>query len=67
MPSMTFIAFAMIFVGVIVNNYTFLHDLFAGKHDGWINLGTKSYIVVAITFAAVIIGSAILLMRSNGK
>ena len=27
----------------------------------------KSYIVVAITFAAVIIGSAILLMRSNGK
>ena len=41
MPSMKFIAFAMIFVGVIVNNYTFLHDLFAGKHDGWINLGTS--------------------------
>ncbi len=67
MPSMKFIAFAMVFVGVIVNNYTYLHDVFADKHDGYIDLGTKSYIVAAITFAAVIVGSAILLKRSNGK
>lgn len=67
MPSMKFIAFAMVFVGVIVNNYTYLHDVFAGKHEGWIDLGTKSYIVAGITFAAVILGSGYLLMRSNGK
>ncbi len=71
MPSMKFIAFAMVFVGVIVNNYAYLHDVIVGSYlqDGerWVLLGTKTYIVAGITFAAVIVGSAILLMRSNGK
>ena len=71
MPSMKHIAFAMIFVGVIVNNYVFLHDVFVGKYTdegaGWILLGAKSYIVIGITFATVIGGSLLMLLRSERK
>ncbi len=67
MPSMKFIAIALIIAGVIVNNYTYLHDVFSDKHEGYIDLGTKSYIIVGITFAAVIVGALYMLLRSNGK
>ena len=57
-------ALLMVAGGVIFNNYVYLHDLILNKHDGLIELGTKSSI--AIPLSLIVIGLGVRgLMRSS--
>jgi hypothetical protein len=49
-------AIAAIVVGVLANNYIYLHDLIMQKHDGLIDLGTKSTIGIAIAVIVILVG-----------
>jgi len=47
---------ALIVLGVLVNNLSYLHDVIFDKHDGWILLGWKAQSGVAVGALAVVIG-----------
>jgi hypothetical protein len=49
-------ALAAIIVGVLANNYIYLHDIVMQKHDGLIDLGTKSTIGIAIAVIVILVG-----------
>ena len=52
---------ALIIVGVLANNYVYLHDLILDKHEGAILLGWISGIGVIVTLVVIAIGVVILL------
>lgn len=49
-------ALAAVIVGVLANNYIYLHDMVMQKHDGLIDLGTKSAIGIAISVIVILVG-----------
>ncbi len=51
----------LIIVGVLANNYVYLHDLILDKHEGAILLGWISGIGVIVTLVVIAIGMIILL------
>ncbi len=67
MPSIKVIALILIVGGILANNYTYLHDIFWMNHEGLIGLGSKSYIVIGIGFAAVIVGAVLALAGPRKK
>ncbi len=52
---------ALIIVGVLANNYVYLHDLILDKHEGAILLGPDAWIGIVVTLIVIAIGMAILL------
>ncbi len=52
---------ALIIVGVLANNYVYLHDLVLDKHEGAILLGWISGVGVIVTYVVIAIGVVILL------
>ncbi len=52
---------ALIIVGVLANNYVYLHDLILDKHEGAILLGPRGWIGIVVTLIAIAIGMVILL------
>ncbi len=57
---------AMIIIGVLANNYVYLHDLALGTHQGAIVLGWVSTIGIVVTLLVIAFGLVILL-RSRGS
>jgi len=55
---------ALIVLGVVVNNLSYLHDVILDKHDGWILLGWKAQSGVAIGVLAVV-GGLFLVCRGS--
>ena len=52
---------ALIIIGVLANNYVYLHDLIFDKHEGTILLGPRGVIGIIVTLAVIAIGMVILL------
>ncbi|MDH3623628.1 MAG: hypothetical protein OES69_00885 [Myxococcales bacterium] len=59
-------ALAAIVVGVALNNYVYLHDLILQKHEGLIDLGTKSAVGIAVAVVVILAGVAALARDSSG-
>ncbi len=51
---------ALIIVGVLANNYVYLHDLILDKHEGAILLGPRGWIGIVVTLIVIAIGMLIL-------
>ncbi len=52
---------ALIIVGVLANNYVYLHDLILDKHEGAILLGQRGWIGIVVALIVIAIGMVILL------
>ncbi len=52
---------ALIILGVLANNYVYLHDQVVGTFGGWIKLGWLANIGIVVTLAAIALGLFILL------
>ena len=46
----------LVVVGVLANNYIYLHDLVVHNYYGTINLGPKSYAAIAVSLAVIAYG-----------
>ena len=57
---------ALVIIGVLANNYVYLHDLIFGQDQANIVLGPKSAVAIIVTLAVAAFGLFIL-MRSRGK
>lgn len=56
------LALCLVAVGLVANNYVYLHDLVTGKYaDGSIHLGTASFIAIGVSLALVVAGLVLLL------
>ena len=51
----------LIIIGVLANNYVYLHDLILDKHEGAILLGPRGWIGIVVTGIMIAIGMVILL------
>ena len=51
----------LIIIGVLANNYVYLHDLILDKHEGAILLGPRGWIGIVVTGIVIAIGMVILL------
>ncbi len=51
----------LIIVGVLLNNYAYLHDLILDKHEGAILLGPGEWIVIVLALIVIADGVAIVL------
>ena len=49
----------LVVIGVLANNYVYLHDLVTGENDGMIELGWKAWTGIAVTLVAAAIGLSI--------
>ena len=47
---------ALVVVGVLANNYVYVHDLVLDKHDGLILLGWQSVVAIVVTLIVVAVG-----------
>ncbi len=56
----------LIIVGVLANNYVYLHDLILGKHEGAILLGWIGGIGIVVTLVVTAIG-VVVLLRSQAS
>lgn len=52
---------ALVVIGVLANNYVYLHDLFFGEGQGEIILGPKSGTAIVVTLVVIAFGLVILL------
>ena len=59
-------ALAAIVLGVTLNNYVYLHDVILQKHEGLIDLGTKSAIGIAVAVIVILAGVVALARDSSG-
>ncbi len=50
------LGWALVVIGVLANNYVYLHDLVFNKHEGLISLGLKSAIAIILTLVVVAVG-----------
>ena len=50
------LGWALVVIGVLANNYVYLHDLVFNKHEGLIFLGLKSQIAIILTLVVVAVG-----------
>ncbi len=55
---------ALVVLGVVANNYVYLHDLMMGTHQGMIQLGWIAGVGVFITIGVITLG-LYLLLRSR--
>jgi hypothetical protein len=51
----------LIIVGVLLNNYVYLHDLILDKHEGAILLGPGEWIVIVLALIVIADGMVIVL------
>lgn len=49
----------LLVLGILWNNYVYLHDLLLSKHEGWIYLGPKSYAGLAVAAVLIVAGLAV--------
>ncbi len=57
---------ALIIVGVLANNYVYLHYLILDKQEGAILLGLRGWIGIVVTLI-VIAGGVVVLLRSQAS
>ena len=57
---------AIIIIGVLANNYVYLHDLVIDNHDGFISLGWYSWVGIVATLIVIAIG-IVNLVRSEAS
>lgn len=53
----------LLVIGILWNNYIYLHDLITWNNDGFIFLGWKSWVGLAIAAVLIIAGLVMLLRR----
>ena len=56
----------LIIVGVLLNNYVYLHDLILDKHEGAIRLGPGEWIVIVLALI-VIADGVVIVLRSQAS
>ncbi|MEW5703852.1 MAG: hypothetical protein AB1781_04610 [Pseudomonadota bacterium] len=56
MTKNTKMGLGLIFLGLLVNNFSFLYDVLLNTSDGWIFLGWKAQLGVAVGALAVLVG-----------
>ena len=56
----------LIIVGVLLNNYVYLHDLILDKHEGAILLGPGEWIGIILTLI-VIADGVVIVLRSQAS
>ena len=56
----------LIIVGVLLNNYVYLHDLILDKHEGAILLGPGEWIVIILALI-VIADGVVIVLRSQAS
>ena len=47
----------LLLIGVLINNYAYLHDIVWQRHEGYIYLGWKSVLAIVVGLAAIAIGA----------
>ena len=57
----------VVIIGVLTNNYVYLHDLILDRHEGMILLGWKAGIGIIVTLAVIFIGLVLLLRSPAGE
>ncbi len=57
----------VVIIGVLANNYIYLHDLILDKHAGMILLGWKAGIGLIVTLAVIFVGLVLLLRSPAGE
>lgn len=58
---------ALVIIGVLANNYVYLHDLVFGSQHGMIDLGWLAGIGIVVTLVVIAVGLVILLRsRESG-
>ncbi len=57
---------ALIIVGVLANNYVYLHDVIFDKYDGAINLHSRGWMGIVVTLI-VIAGGLVIVRRSRSS
>ena len=50
------LGWALVIIGVLANNYVYLHDLVFDKHDGAILLGWQAAVAIILTLVVVAVG-----------
>ncbi len=53
------LGWGLVVIGVLANNYVYLHDLVFDKHDGAILLGWPAAIAIILTLIVVAVGLAL--------
>ena len=56
----------VVIIGVLANNYVYLHDLILDRNEGMILLGWKAGIGIIVTLAVIFIGLVLLLRSPAG-
>jgi hypothetical protein len=54
----------LILVGVILNNYAYLHDVVTEKHNGYIYLGARGVAAVLVGIVVIAIGAWVAARRT---
>ncbi len=57
---------ALIIIGVLANNYVYLHDLILDRFEGAILLGPNKWTGIVVTLI-VIAGGVVILLRSHSS
>ena len=57
---------ALIIIGVLANNYVYLHDLILDSYEGAILLGPNGWTGIVVTLI-VIAGGVVILLRSQSS
>ena len=57
---------ALVIIGVLANNYVYLHDIVRDKYDGAIVLGWLSWVGIVVTLIVIAIG-IVMLVRSEAS
>lgn len=64
MPGNKFLGLLLIVIGVIANNYVYLHDLVSGKDI--IFLGIYSYIAIIVSLVVIAVGLLVAVRAKHG-
>jgi hypothetical protein len=60
------VSLALVIIGILANNYVYLHDLVIDNHDGFISLGWYSWVGIVATLIVIAIG-IVNLVRSEAS
>jgi len=60
------LSLALVIIGILANNYVYLHDLVIDNHDGFISLGWYSWVGIVATLIVIAIG-IVNLVRSEAS
>lgn len=61
MPRNRMIGLALVVIGVLLNNYVYLHDVITNQHEGFIGVGMKSVLGIGVAWIVVAAGLVLLL------